>query len=128
MRFTIETGSGHHLAVDAANDIGGQNSASSPMEMLLAGLAGCAGISVLSILYKSKQQITSYKVRVQSKRAEAHPKVFTQITVEHIFTGHAINPALVKRAIDLSEERYCGVSVMLGETADLTHTFHIIEA
>lgn len=128
MRFIIETGSGYQMAVDAAHDVGGQNSAPSPIEMLLSGLAGCVGISILSILYKRKQQIQAYEVHVHSKRTEDHPKVFTQISIEHIFTGQNMNPQAVQRAIDLSEERYCGVSIMLGKTATITHTFRIIEA
>jgi putative redox protein len=100
----------------------------SPMEMVLASLASCSGISVLSILQKKREDITGYEVRVQGIRASGHPKVFTDITVEHIISGHNVRPASVERAIELAETRYCGVSIMLSQAAKLTNTYRIIEA
>jgi putative redox protein len=67
-------------------------------------------------------------VHVQGVRAEEHPMVFVEITVEHIVTGHHIQPEAVARAIALSEERYCGAGAMLGKVAHLTHTYRIVEA
>ncbi len=128
MRFDVETGSGHHILLDAAEHNGGQNAGPQPMEMLLVGLAGCAAMDIIAILRKKRQNITAYEVRIQGGRAEEYPKVFLEITIEHIFTGYNVQPAAVKRAIELTEERYCGASAMLGKTATLTHTFHIIEA
>ena len=127
MRFDVETGSGHHVILDAAEHNGGQDTGPRPMEMLLVGLAGCSGMDIISILRKKRLDITGYEIRILGKRVEEHPKVFVQINVEHIFTGHNIRPESVKRAIDLTEERYCGVSAMLGKTAKLQHTFCIIE-
>ena len=127
MRFDIETGSGHHVPLDAAEHNGGQNSAPQPMEMLLVGLAGCAAMDIIAIVRKKRQNITAYEVRIQGGRTEEYPKVFVEITVEHIFTGHGINPNAVKRAIDLTEDRYCGASATLRGTATITHSFQIIE-
>jgi putative redox protein len=123
MRFNIETGSGHHIIVDS----GPQNAGAQPMELLLVGLAGCAAMDIISILRKKRQSITSYEVAVHGERIEAHPRVFVNITVEHILTGHAIQSLAVERAIELTEERYCGASAMLGKTAKITHTFRILE-
>jgi putative redox protein len=128
MRFEVEAGSGHHVALDAAKQDGGQNEGFRPMELLLAGLAGCTGMDVISILRKKRQQVTSYELQVTGMRAEEHPMVFVEITVEHLITGHSIQPEAVARAIQLSEERYCGAGAMLGKVAHLTHTYHIIEA
>ncbi len=97
------------------------------MEMLLVALATCAAMDVLSILRKKRQQITAYEVHVHGERTEEHPRVFVEITVEHIFTGHGIQPHAVERAIELTEEKYCGASAMLGKTARLIHTFRVLE-
>src|SRR6266571_9181520 len=127
MRFDVVAGSDHHVTLDAALP-GGQNAGFRPMEMLLVGLAGCTGMDVISILRKKRQEVTAYEVHVQGVRAKEHPMVFVEITVEHVITGHHIQPEAVARAIELSETRYCGASAMLGKVAWLTHTYRIIEA
>ena len=128
MLFDAEAGSGHHVTLDAAAHDGGNNEGFRPMELLLVGLAGCTGMDVISILRKKRLQVTGYAVHVTGIRAEDHPMVFVEITVEHIITGHQIQPEAVARAIQLSEERYCGAGAMLGKVAHLTHTFRIVEA
>jgi putative redox protein len=128
MRFEVEAGSGHRVTVDAAEHGGGHNEGFRPMELLLAGLAGCTGMDVISILRKQRQQVTDYEVRVTGVRAEEHPMVFVEITVEHIVTGHHIQAEAVARAIQLSEGRYCGAGAMLGKVAHLTHTYRLVEA
>jgi putative redox protein len=128
MCFDAEAGSGHHLTLDAAEHAGGQNAGFRPMELLLVGLAGCTGMDVLTILRKKRQDVTAYEVHVTGIRAEEHPMVFVEITVEHIVTGHNVQPEAVARAIQLSEQRYCGAGAMLGKVAHLTHTFRLVEA
>jgi len=128
MRFEVEAGSGHHITLDAAEHDGGHNEGFRPMELLLVGLAGCTGMDVISILRKKRQEVTGYEVHVTGVRAEEHPMVFVEITVEHIVTGHRIQSEAVARAIELSEERYCGAGAMLGKVAHLTHTYRIVEA
>ena len=128
MRFDAEAGSGHHVTLDAAEHGGGQNTGFRPMELLLVGLGGCTGMDVISILRKKRQQVTGYAVHVSGIRAEENPMVFVEITVEHIITGYHIQSEAVARAIQLSEERYCGAGAMLGKVAHLTHTFRIVEA
>ena len=124
LQFTAETGTGHTVTLDTHE----HNTGATPMEMLLISLAGCSGISVISILQKKQQDVTHYEVRVQGKRAETHPQVFTEITVEHILTGHNISPIAVERAIELAEMRYCTVSVMLSKVVQLEHNYRINEA
>jgi putative redox protein len=128
IQFDAEAGSGHHVKLDAAEHGGGQNAGFRPMELLLVGLGGCTGMDVISILRKKRQQVTGYEVHVSGIRAEDHPMVFVEITVEHIVTGYHIQPEAVARAIQLSKERYCGAGAMLGRVAHLTHTFRIVEA
>ena len=128
MRFVARSGSGHSVTLDAPHVGGGEDLGFRPMELLLVGLAGCTGMDVISILRKQRQQVTGYEVRVLGVRAEEHPMVFVEITVEHVVTGHQIQPEAVARAIALSEERYCGAGAMLGKVAHLTHTSRIVEA
>ena len=128
MRFEVEAGSGHHVTLDAAEHDEGHNEGFRPMELLLVGLAGCTGMDVISILRKKRQEVTGYEVHVTGVRAEDHPMVFVEITVEHIVTGHHIQPEAVAHAIELSEGRYCGAGAMLGKVARLTHTYRIVEA
>lgn len=128
MRFDVETGSGHHVILDAAEHNGGQNTGPQPMEMLLVGLAACAGMDIIAILRKKRQNITAYEIRIHGERREEYPRVFVEITVEHTLTGYGVRPEAVERAIQLTEERYCGASAILSKTATLTHTFRIIEA
>ncbi len=128
MRFDAAAGSGHHVTLDAEDHAGGHNAGFRPMEMLLVSLAGCTGMDVISILRKKRQQVTAYEVHVQGVRAEDHPMVFVEISVEYIVTGHKIQPEAVARAIQLSEERYCPAGAMLGKVARLTHTFRILDA
>jgi putative redox protein len=127
MRFAGEAGSGHAVLLDASEEAGGQNAGFRPMELLLVGLAGCTGMDVISLLRKQRQEVTGYEVRVQGIRAETHPMVFEDITVEHIITGHHLQREAVKRAIALSEERYCGAGAMLGQVAQLRHMFCLVE-
>ena len=128
MQFQVVAGSGHAVALDAALEHGGQDMGFRPMELLLAGLAGCTGMDVISILRKKRQQVTGYEVRVRGERTEDHPMVFTTITVEHVVTGHHVDPNAVARAVELSETRYCGAGAMLRKTAALRHTFAVREA
>jgi len=126
--FDVETGSGFHIVLDAPISSEDTARGPSPMEMLLVGLAGCSGMDIISILRKKRQDVTAYEIRIHGKRAETHPQVFVEITVEHILTGHTIQQEAVQRAIQLTEERYCGVSATLSRTAILHMTSRILEA
>lgn len=126
MRFEVETGSGTTIRLDMAAGEGGEGMGAQPMEMLLVGLAGCAGMSNLLILRNRKQDVRAYEIHIHGERAAAHPQVFTEITVEHVITGNEIKPAVVERAMELTEQKYCGASVMLEKTARISHTYRII--
>lgn len=127
MRFNISTSSGHELVLDMDRDGGGDDAGARPMEMLLAGLAGCAGMDIISILRKMRQDVIAYEVHIYSTSTEEYPRVFTRISVEHLLTGSHIKAEAVQRAIDLTEARYCGVSSMLAKTATIVHTFSVRE-
>lgn len=126
--FDVETGSGFHIVLDSPTSSEEPTRGASPMEMLLVGLAGCSGMDIISILRKKRQEVTAYEIHIHGKRAETHPQVFVEITVEHILTGHNIQPNAVQRAIQLTEERYCGVSATLSKIATMHMISRIIEA
>ncbi|MDH3220547.1 MAG: OsmC family protein [Gammaproteobacteria bacterium] len=127
MSFVGESGSGHSVVMDVAPDAGGRNLGVRPMEMLLLGLGGCTAFDVVSILRKSRQQISDCEVEIEAARADQVPKVFTRIHVHFIVSGKALEPNRVKKAVELSADKYCSASRMLGKAAEITHDFEIIE-
>jgi putative redox protein len=129
MAFSATSGSGHDIIIDSGSAAeGGQNQGPSPMELLLMGTAGCTAMDVISILRKKRQDITAYQVRIHGTRAPTHPMIFTDITIEHIVTGHHVDEAAVKRSIELSVTKYCGAYAMMSKTAQITVTHRILEA
>lgn len=128
MRFDVTAGSGHRIVMDVGEEEGGQNAGASPMELLLVALAGCTGMDVISILHKKRQEVTGYTISVRGVRREEHPQIYTAITVEHTVTGRSINPDAIRRAIELSETKYCPVGATLRMTATISHIFHVEEA
>lgn len=127
MSFIAETGSGHLVAMDGAPEAGGRNLAPRPMEMVLAGTGACTAFDVVLILKRSRQAVTGCEARLVADRADADPKVFTKINFHFVVTGRDLKPDAVERAIKLSSEKYCSASIMLGKTADITHTWEIVE-
>ncbi|MCX8145469.1 MAG: OsmC family protein [Azovibrio sp.] len=128
MSFIAETGSGHMLAMDGAPEAGGRNLAPRPMEMLLAGAGGCTAFDVVMILKKGRHAVEGCSVRLEAERAETDPKVFTRIHFHFRVVGRNLKPEAVARAIDLSKDKYCSASIMLGKTAEISHDFEIVEA
>lgn len=127
MSFIAETGSGHLVTMDGAPEAGGRNLAPRPMEMVLAGTGACTAFDVVLILKRSRQNITACEAKLSAERAETDPKVFTKINFHFVLTGHSLKPEIVERAIKLSAEKYCSASIMLGKTAEITHTWEIVE-
>ncbi len=125
--FVGESETGHAVVLDGAPEIGGRNLGMRPMEMLLLGMGGCTAIDVMLILKKSREQVKDCEIELQAQRADTDPKVFTAIHVHFIVTGKGLKEATVKRAIDLSAEKYCSASIMLGKTASITHDYEIRE-
>ncbi len=125
--FVGEAGSGHSVVMDGAPESGGRNAGFRPMEMLLVGLAGCSAFDVVHILEKSRASITGCTVAVAAERAENDPKVFTKIALTFRVTGRNLAADKVERAVALSAEKYCSASIMLGKTAEMSHTIELIE-
>lgn len=127
MSFIAETGSGHLVAMDGAPEAGGHNWAPRPMEMLLAGAGGCTSFDVIMILRRGRQEIVDCQVKISADRADTDPKVFTRIHFHFTVKGRSLKDEAVERAIRLSAEKYCSASIMLGKTAELTHSWEIVE-
>jgi putative redox protein len=98
------------------------------MEMLLLGMGGCTAFDVIMILKKSRQPVTDCVVEISAERAEQAPKVFTRIHVRFVVTGRGLAEKQVERAVQLSAEKYCSASLMLGKAAEISHDFEIREA
>ncbi|MDB5801515.1 MAG: OsmC family protein [Rhodocyclales bacterium] len=126
-KFIAETGSGHAVLMEGAEDLGGKNQAPRPMEMVLLGTGGCTAYDVVLILKRGRYAIEGCEVKLTAERAEVDPKVFTSIHYHYTVTGRNLKPEAVERAIKLSAEKYCSASIMLEKTAAITHDFSIVE-
>jgi putative redox protein len=125
LRFSVTTGSGHTLVLDTAEG----NAGPRPVEMLLAGQAGCTGMDVISILQKKRQVVTRYEVSVSAEQRDAQPAIFTRADIVHLVEGPAIDEPSVRRAIELSATKYCSVAAILSAgTVEIHHRYRIIGA
>lgn len=126
--FLGESGSGHVVVMDGPPDHGGRNLGVRPMEMVLIGLGGCTNFDVVSILKKARQPVESREAFLEAERADEEPKVFTKIHVHFVVKGRGLKEAQVKRAVELSAEKYCSASIMLGRGGvEITHDYEIVE-
>lgn len=127
--FIGESGSGHTVVMDGPEDLGGRNLSLRPMEMLLLGTGGCAIYDVISMLQKSRQRVVDCRVELQAERADAVPAVFESINLHFVVTGFGLKEAQVKRAVELSAEKYCSASIMLSKAGvAVSHSFAVEEA
>ena len=126
--FVGESGSGHAVVMDGSEDLGGRNMGARPMEMLLIGMGGCATYDVMSMLKKARQKVVNCRVELDADRADAVPAVFTRINLHFIVSGEDLKASQVKRAVELSAEKYCSASIMLAAGGvDVTHSFSVEE-
>lgn len=123
--FMAETGSGHAFVVDGPEAIGGRNLGPRPMELLLASAGSCSAVDIVRILKKARQAITGCEVEVSGTRAATDPKVFTAIHLHFIVSGTDLSESHVQRAVQLSAEKYCSASIMLGKAATVSHDYEI---
>lgn len=126
VRFIGETESGHHIAMDGPEDHGGKNAGSRPMETLLVGMGGCASFDVVHILKKSRQKVSSCVAEIDAERVDEVPAVFKKIHLHFIVSGENLKEAQVKRAVELSAEKYCSASIMLSKGGvNITHSYEL---
>ena len=127
--FLGESGSGHSVVMDGAESQGGRNMGIRPMEMLLLGLGGCASFDVMSMLKKSRQQVTDCRAEIEAERVDAVPSVFSKIHLHFVITGTALKESQVKRAVELSAEKYCSASIMMEAAGvEMSHSYELVEA
>jgi putative redox protein len=122
-RFVGQASSGHAIVVDASSDKLG----SSPMELVLIGLAGCTAYDVVEILHRKRQRVTGLAVCARAERAEQPPRVFTSIELEYVVRGRGVKIKAVEDAIRLSKDKYCSASIMLAKTAEIRTAYRIEE-
>jgi len=122
-RFLGEANSGHAIITDA----GDPRSANTPMELVLIALCGCTASDVVGILRKKREPFTSLEVRAEAERATDFPKVYTSIKLIYRVGGR-VSRAGMERAVQLSKEKYCSVSAMLGKTAKIDFAIEYDEA
>ncbi len=127
--FVAESGSGHGVVIDGPPDGGGRNLGVRPMELVLMGVGACTAYDVVHILRKSRQPVERCVAELSAERADKEPKVFTKIHVHFVVTGQGLAAAAVQRAVDLSAEKYCSASIMLGRAGvEISHDFEIVPA
>ncbi len=126
--FVGESESGHAVVLDGPPAAGGRNIGIRPMELVLIGMGACSAFDVVSILTKGRHDLVDCEAELNAERASAEPQVFTRIHVHYKVTGRGLKASAVARAIQLSAEKYCSASIMLGKTAAISHDFELIEA
>ncbi|BBB22965.1 redox protein regulator OsmC/Ohr family [Abyssogena phaseoliformis symbiont OG214] len=127
MMMVGESASGHAVVMDGPEELGGKNLGIRPMEMLLLGMGGCTTIDVISTLKKMREEVQDCHAEITAKRADEHPKVFTDIHIHLVIKGNNLNGKKVAKAVSLSADKYCSASIMLGKTAIVTHDFKVHE-
>jgi putative redox protein len=126
--FLGESGSGHSVVMDGAPDQGGRNMGVRPMEMVLMGLGGCASFDVMTMLHKGRQKVTDCRTELEAERVDTVPAVFSKIHLRFIVSGTNLKDSQVKRAVELSAEKYCSASIMLeAGGVEISHSYAVEE-
>ena len=125
--FKATSGSGHSVVMDGPPDFGGEDLGARPMEMILIGMGGCASFDVVHILRKRRLEVAQCIAEINAERADSDPKVFTKIHLHFKVSGDKLTDKAVGKAVQLSAEKYCSASIMLGKTAEITHSFEIYD-
>lgn len=124
--FLAESGSGHTVVIDGPESEGGRNIGIRPMELVLLGVGGCTSFDVVNILKKARQQVTNCTTEISAERSDDVPSVFTRIHIHFRVEGIALKESQVKRAVELSADKYCSASIMLGRGGvEITHDYEI---
>ncbi|MDA9341728.1 OsmC family protein [Flavobacteriaceae bacterium] len=118
---------GKNLLMESGPDFGGSNQGLSPKALMLSSLGGCTGLDLLSLLKKMRVEIEGFKVIVNGELTEEHPKYYDKVSIDYYFIGTDLNKENIKKAVSLSEERYCGVIKMFRAFAEVTIAIHFNE-
>ena len=126
--FVGTTEAGHSVVMEGSATEGVVKRGPSPMEMLLLGVAGCSSIDVVMIAQKQRQDVTDCQATVTAERADEAPRVFTEIHIHFKVFGRNLKETAIAKAVELSAEKYCSASIMLGKAAKISHSFELAEA
>jgi len=126
MAFASKVGE-HVVRTDASEAFGGDNSAASPKAMMMVALAGCTGVDVVTILQKMRVEVSSFDIELQCELTDETPSTYTGMHLVYSFVGKDLDPAKLKKAIELSQEKYCGVSMMYKKIMDISWEMKITE-
>lgn len=125
--FKASSNSGHDVVLDGPESHGGRDLGPRPMELLLMGMGGCASFDVLTMLQKGRQDVKDCVAELSAERADAVPAVFTKIHINFVVTGVKLKESQVKRAVELSAEKYCSASIMMQAAGvEVTHSYEIV--
>lgn len=127
LQFVGEADSGHAVVMDGEEKVGGRNSGPRPMELLLMGIGGCSGMDVVSILRKKKERVTGLDINVSGTTADEYPHRYTQIDLRFLVRGRGLSETAVKRAVELSMDKYCSVKATLEGSAKIGFSYEIVE-
>lgn len=125
--FEAQNESGFTVELDANPAIGGEGKGFRPMEMLLVGLGGCSGIDMVNILTKQKEDLVDIKINIKASRVNAEPAIFEEINIQFNLTGN-LSVAKVERALQMTFDKYCSVSNILGRSATINFSYSINQA
>jgi putative redox protein len=128
MTFIGKAGTNHLVPMDTTAEFDGDSAATKPLELLLVALGGCTGMDIIPLFKKMRQNVTTVEINVTAERAEEHPRVYTKIDIEYVITGNGLEEDKVKRAVDLSQEKYCSVSAMLNKACPISYSYRIVKA
>ena len=126
LAFSAEV-NGHDLVLDAHEDVGGENKGPRPKPLLLAALAGCTAMDVVSLLKKMRVETDDFNVYVEGDLTDEHPKRFLKMHINYEFRGKNLPMDKLQKAVDLSQEKYCGVSAMFRQFAEITSEINVID-
>jgi putative redox protein len=121
-KMAFESQLGSHVVRMGTTPALGDDSGPSPKQLVLAGLAGCTGMDVVSLLRKMRVDFKDFEINIEADLTEDHPIVFSEIRMSYLIFGKDVNKDKVKKAIDLSQEKYCGVSAMLKKNSPISYT------
>ncbi len=126
-KFTSQDTHGHTLNVDAPESEGNEFDGMMPGDLLLTSLGGCSGIDVVNILRRQRQDVTGLDIKVMGEQLPDAPWTWVAVKIEYTVRGRGLRESAVRRAIELSEERYCSIGATIGGRTEITSSFTIVE-
>jgi len=124
LQFESDNPSGKLVLMDTSPENGGYNSGLSPKAMMLASLAGCSGLDVVSVLKKMKVPFSDFRIDTSGELTDEHPKYYHSVSVEYHFYGENLDETKIQKAVNLSIDKYCGVMEMFRKFAEIKTSIH----